>query len=139
MSFLTLSKGTALRVKPKRGHGSDCEDEGEEESLHRFSSYFILARLRRPRQALRVIGWGALTIHDAALRASEWFGVPLDEVKTTGLSDEPEVSADKAPDGNAAKPARASASESTAPNPRLKFRLDKLDRAHPYFGEGGID
>jgi hypothetical protein len=82
-----------------------------------------------------------ISIHDAALRACEWFGVPLDDVKTTGSSDEPDAPTDKSPDANAvraAKLAPAPAPESIAPNPSLKFRLDKLDRAHPYFTERGI-
>jgi DNA primase len=79
-----------------------------------------------------------IPIHDAALKACEWFGIPLDEVKTTGSQDEPELPAGTPPDA-AAKPAKpAPTPENTTPNPPLKFRLDKLDRAHPYFTERAI-
>jgi DNA primase len=82
-----------------------------------------------------------ISIHDAALRACDWFGVPIDEVKTSGSPNEPEGPADKPPVPSTAKPAKsapATAPETNTPNPRLKFRLDKLDRAHPYFAERGI-
>jgi len=81
-----------------------------------------------------------ISIHDAALRACEWFSVPIDEVKTNGSQDEPEAAADQPHGANAArhvKPASAPP-ESTNPNPPLRFRLDKLDRAHPHFAERGL-
>ncbi|HEY3856317.1 MAG TPA: CHC2 zinc finger domain-containing protein [Verrucomicrobiae bacterium] len=82
-----------------------------------------------------------ISIHDAALRACEWFSVPIDEVKTNGSKDEPEAAEDQSQEANAArsaKPASAPPPESTTPNPPLRFRLDKLDRAHPHFAERGI-
>ena len=36
------------------------------------------------------------------------------------------------------KPAPAARPEDNTPNPPLKFRLEKLNRAHPYFAERGI-
>jgi DNA primase len=83
-----------------------------------------------------------IPILDAALKACEWFGIPLEEVKTKASKDEPELPADK-PSEAAAKSAKpppppTPAPENTTPNPPLKFRLDKVDRAHPYFAERGI-
>src|SRR5437773_8201873 len=84
-----------------------------------------------------------ISIHDAAIKACEWFGISLDEFKPHGShreSDEsPERSAE-APLSRAPKSTarRASANEDTTPNPPLKFRLEKLDRSHPYFTERGF-
>jgi DNA primase len=67
-----------------------------------------------------------IPIHDAAIKACEWFEISLDKVK--GADDEPE--------GKAAAPKPAAKSKPVAeddkPNPPLKFKLDKLQREHPY-------
>jgi DNA primase len=78
-----------------------------------------------------------LSIHEAAIKACEWFNIPLEDVKTNGHS-APELG-EHSP-APAAKPASAPASkpEDNAPNPPLKFKLEKLDRAHPYFAERGL-
>lgn len=81
-----------------------------------------------------------VSIHDAAIKACEWFNIPLEEVKTNGQSaPETEEHASAAP---AAKPrsapAPAAKPDDYAPNPPLKFKLEKLDRSHPYFAERGI-
>ena len=101
------------------------------------------ARIQVWSQAIPAAGvcdFASAGIHDAALKACEWFGIPLDEVKTNRSQDEPEAPAGTPPDAAAtpSKAAPASAPENTTPNPPLKFRLDKLDRAHPYFTERGI-
>lgn len=79
----------------------------------------------------------ALSIHEAALKACEWFNISLEEVKSNGQSEiEPEAHSP----ATAAKPKSASPPkpEENTPNPALKFKLEKLDRAHPYFAERGI-
>ena len=78
------------------------------------------------------------SIHAAALKAIEWFN--LDPEAMSG--DKPEADAPKAA---AAKPAtKTSPSKDTSedggrpqglPNAPLKFRLDKLERSHPYLIE----
>jgi DNA primase len=79
-----------------------------------------------------------VSIHDAAIKACEWFNIPLEDVKTNGHS-APESEEHTSPTP-AAKPKSAPApkSEDNTPNPPLKFKLEKLDRAHPYFAERGI-
>src|SRR6185369_2310010 len=77
-----------------------------------------------------------ISIHDAALKACEWFNIPLAEIISEGTDDEPE----KTP----VRPAKAATPRKetpvpppadTTPNPPLKFRLEKLQREHPYLTE----
>jgi len=75
-----------------------------------------------------------VSIYDAALKACDWFNIPIDESKSNDSSKE-ESDAKTRPN-QASKP--TSAQEDDALNPPLKFRLEKLDRAHPYFAERGI-
>ena len=70
-----------------------------------------------------------LSIHDAAIKACEWFDIPLDEVKTGDAKPEEKPAATKV--AAKSKPA-APEPEDDTPNPPLKFRLDKLQRDHPY-------
>lgn len=78
------------------------------------------------------------SIHDAALKACEWFGIPIEEVKTSGKkagseeSEETPERAAKAAPKPAAKPPPAPKPAEGAPNPPLKFKLDKLQCEHPY-------
>jgi len=78
-----------------------------------------------------------VSIHDAALKACEWFGIPLDEVK----ADSPQNGQEEAP---AAKPSpkpkskSAPSPEDSTPNPPLTFRLERLQREHPYLVERGL-
>lgn len=69
-----------------------------------------------------------LSIHDAAIKACEWFDIPLDEVKGPDGEPEEKPEAPKA----AAKSKPAPPPEDNQPNPPLKFKLDKLNREHPY-------
>jgi len=84
-----------------------------------------------------------VSIHDAAIKACEWFNIPLEEVKASEKS-APEAEDHSSPTPVAKpKPAPAAKPEDGGspqgpPNPPLKFRLEKLDRAHPYFAERGI-
>jgi len=71
-----------------------------------------------------------LSIHDAALKACERFGIPIDEVKGDDASAEEKAAAPKA--AVKSTPAPPPAPDDNKPNPALKFRLDKLQREHPY-------
>ena len=78
------------------------------------------------------------SIHAAALKAIEWFN--LDPEAMSASEENSEVAEPKA-SAPAPKPtARPAASpkaapESNVPNAPLKFRLDKLERTHPYLTE----
>ena len=82
------------------------------------------------------------SIHAAALKAIEWFN--LDPGAMTVSDDKPETAETKT-SAPASKPApRPAANEESLgdggrpqglPNPPLKFRLDKLERSHPYLLE----
>jgi DNA primase len=66
-------------------------------------------------------------IHDAALKACEWFTIPLEEVQVA--DDEPE---DSAPTTvrTVAEPSPSPTDDK--PNPPLKLRFDRLRREHPF-------
>jgi DNA primase len=83
-----------------------------------------------------------IPIHDAALKACEWFGIPIAEVKTDiGGRDESDESGEmpirpaKAPSKSVSKPAGAPKPEDNTPNPPLKFRLENLHHENPYLME----
>jgi DNA primase len=68
-----------------------------------------------------------LSIHDAALKVCEWFKIPVQEMEAKD-DDAPKPSVGvRMPLPTPAKP-----EEDDTPNPPLKFRLDKLQREHPY-------
>jgi DNA primase len=75
-----------------------------------------------------------VTIHAAALKAIEWFSLDADSVAAKDHSEDTS-GADEAP---APRPtvkrlaSPAAAAEKSVPNTPLKFRLDKLEREHPY-------
>ena len=79
------------------------------------------------------------SIHAAALKAIEWF--KLDPEAMTAGDNKAEPAEPKTSAPAATKSAARSAAvpkaapESNVPNPALKFRLDKLERAHPYLTE----
>jgi DNA primase len=75
-----------------------------------------------------------VSIHAAALKAIEWFNLCAD---TTAADTEPKTkpSAESKPT-DSAKETPAPAQD--GPNAPLKFRLDKLDRNHPYLAERGL-
>jgi DNA primase len=82
-----------------------------------------------------------VSIHAAALKAIEWFH--LDPEAVSGKSSEEAGETSEAPNVDdaprpkpAAKPAQAQ--ENSAPNKPLQFRLDKLERSHPYLAERGL-
>jgi len=78
------------------------------------------------------------SIHAAALKAIEWFN--LDPEAMT-VSDDKAETAEPNTSASAAKPAARPAMtpkftpENNVPNAPLKFRLDKLERNHPYLTE----
>ena len=78
------------------------------------------------------------SIHAAALKAIEWFNL---DPEAMAASDDNAEAAELKTSAPAAKPAaRPAASpkaapESNVPNAPLKFRLDKLERTHPYLTE----
>lgn len=81
-----------------------------------------------------------VSIHAAALKAIEWFGLDPEAMSADSeqSADQPsEVPQDNAPQPKPAK-TPAPAAESGAPNKPLGFRLDKLEKAHPYLTERGL-
>ncbi len=78
------------------------------------------------------------SIHAAALKAIEWFNL---DPETMAASDDKAEAAEPKTSAQAAKPAARPAvspkftPESNVPNAPLKFRLDKLERTHPYLTE----
>ena len=84
------------------------------------------------------------TIHAAALKAIEWFNLDPEAVRVqTGSPETPRPSGPGI-DGEAKAPAAAITKtvspppDASAPNPPLKFRLEKLDSTHPYLSERGL-
>jgi DNA primase len=83
-----------------------------------------------------------VSIHAAALKAIEWFNLDPEAMAASadkGDSGETERPAPApktaAKPASTPKPTPAAAPESSAPNTPLKFRLDKLERSHPYLTE----
>jgi DNA primase len=86
-----------------------------------------------------------VSIHAAALKAIEWFNLDPEAMSAGGGEEAGETSeAPKTGDApkpkQAAKPASkpAPTQENGAPNKPLQFRLDKLQREHPYLAERGL-
>ena len=84
------------------------------------------------------------SIHAAALKAIEWFNLDPEAMAANSDKGESGETERPAPAPKAAAkpasspkpaPAPASSPESSAPNVPLKFRLDKLERQHPYLTE----
>lgn len=81
------------------------------------------------------------SIYTAALKAIEWFH--LDPAEMSAAESSEEHAGESTPGDTDAKqkPATqgvAPAAEKSAPNAPLKFRLDKLERSHPYLTERGL-
>jgi DNA primase len=76
-----------------------------------------------------------VSIHAAALKAIEWFNLDPETVSADRNAEEEETAQTPTPTPAAPKPAPkkpAPVGEKGAPNAPLKFRLDKLEREHPY-------
>ena len=82
-----------------------------------------------------------VSIHAAALKAIEWFNLDS-EAMSAGDGDEQSSEAPKGDVAQAPKPIVKRQSppptEKGVPNTPLKFRLDKLERSHPYLAERGL-
>lgn len=86
-----------------------------------------------------------VSIHEAAIKSCEWFNIPIEEVKASSRETEtvdakdapkPPAKATTTPRSNGGRP--QGQPEDNTPNPPLKFKLEKLNRSHPYFAERGI-
>ena len=78
------------------------------------------------------------SVHAAALKAIEWFNLDPEAMAAADNKAGPTEPRKAAPGAKpAARPAAApkATPESNVPNPPLKFRLDKLERQHPYLTE----
>jgi hypothetical protein len=78
------------------------------------------------------------SIHAAALKAIEWFNLDPEAMSASDENSEAAEPKTSAPTSKpAARPAASpkAAPESNVPNAPLKFRLDKLERTHPYLKE----
>lgn len=79
------------------------------------------------------------SVHAAALKAIEWFRLDAD-----AMSGKSEAEAEAEPAQTEAKPERKPKrseprpEETSGPNKPLKFRLEKLERSHPYLVERGL-
>jgi DNA primase len=71
-------------------------------------------------------------VHSAALKAIEWFNLDVD----TGKDEENDEI--ERPKGNSEKAKSKPAPDSNQPNKPLAFRLEKLQRDHPYLAERGL-
>jgi DNA primase len=81
-----------------------------------------------------------MTIHAAALKAIEWFHLDPDAMSGDSAEEEHDAEPAKAESKPAQKPKKAEPrpEETTGPNKPLKFRLEKLERTHPYLVERGL-
>lgn len=83
-----------------------------------------------------------VSIHAAALKAIEWFQLDADSVaRVSGSAEEDQGSESRgkstpAPKATAKK--QGPAEDADTPNKPLKFRLEKLERSHPYLIERGL-
>ncbi|MDB6019616.1 MAG: primase [Pedosphaera sp.] len=83
-----------------------------------------------------------VSVHAAALKAIEWFDLDRDAMSASSETDEEHSSqtvksAPTAPPKPVARKPEPIPEKST-PNKPLKFRLDKLEREHPYLTERGL-
>jgi DNA primase len=81
-----------------------------------------------------------VSIHGAALKAIEWFDLNP-EAMSANSGEERQSDAPKNSTASRSKPKAMKAvvtPEKSTPNPPLKFRLDKLERDHPYLTERGL-
>lgn len=81
-----------------------------------------------------------VTIHAAALKAIEWFRLDRGAMSAGSEGEVAEPGEPQMKSVSQAKPVLKSTPlpDSTAPNKPLKFRLEKLERDHPYLAERGL-
>lgn len=82
-----------------------------------------------------------ISIHAAALKAIAWFELDQEAMSSDSETESGEPAED--PNGSATPAPRPKARatvapENSTPNKPLEFRLDKLDRSHPYLAERGL-
>jgi DNA primase len=77
-----------------------------------------------------------VSIHAAALKAIEWFNLDAEAVSADRA--EMDAETENPPPKPATRTATSAPPEKAVPNVPLKFRLDKLDRKHPYLAERGL-
>jgi len=75
----------------------------------------------------------AVSIHAAAVKAIEWFHLDPETMSAGSGEDGEHPSSALRP-----RPEAGAAPENSTSNKPLKFRLDKLDRGHPYLKERGL-
>jgi DNA primase len=82
-----------------------------------------------------------VSIHAAALKAINWFELNPQEMSANSDRNEEEQPAPEREKQGASKPVAQKAApveDASAPNKPLKFRLEKLEREHPYLTERGL-
>jgi DNA primase len=82
-----------------------------------------------------------VSIHAAALKAIEWFNLDPESMSANSEQEAGETTeTPKTSNAPRPKPAArpAPVQENGTPNKPLKFRLDKLERCHPYLAERGL-
>lgn len=84
-----------------------------------------------------------VSVHAAALKAIEWFNLDPEalEARANPSSKDSNAAVESKPAPTpkpAAKQPPQASEKNTTPNPALKFRLDKLERHHPYLAERGL-
>jgi DNA primase len=83
-----------------------------------------------------------VSIHAAALKAIQWFNLDPSEISSDDSDDKKENQVQKSKASTSRTKPNANnveaAQENNAPNKPLKFRLEKLDRVHPYLTERGL-
>jgi DNA primase len=82
-----------------------------------------------------------ISVHAAALKAIEWFGLDSKAMAAdSDKSEKPKEAAKSEPASPAPAPPKTPVvrQEKDTPNKPLKFRLDKLEREHPYLKERGL-
>jgi DNA primase len=79
-----------------------------------------------------------VSIHAAALKAIEWFKLDPEAMSANGGEENPGEAPKSDTTPTPAPKKAAPVAEKGAPNAPLKFRLDKLERSHPYLAERGL-
>jgi DNA primase len=78
-----------------------------------------------------------VSIHAAALKTIEWFGLKPEDVSADS-SEEESGQAERSETRARPVDTKPAEPENATPNKPLKFRLDKLERQHPYLIERGL-
>ena len=83
-----------------------------------------------------------VSIHSAALKAIEWFQLDMESVARNSDEGEekqnPEPRVEKAPEPKKTARKQTPAEDASKPNKSLEFRLEKLERSHPYLIDRGL-